>query len=94
MARKRSSNLSRRLQHLRRLSGLSCREASLLAGGAITLAASIERNDAANPTIDTAGRFAALYGASLDWLAFGRGEAPSPERVRFAVAAARAGRAA
>lgn len=82
--------LARRLRSLRKLAGLSLRQTSLLVSGAVTLAASIERNPRANPTVGTVRRFASAFGASLDWLVNGEGDPPTREQVAAAIERTRA----
>jgi transcriptional regulator with XRE-family HTH domain len=86
-----SMSLQTRLRHLLEVADLSAREASRLAGHASpNHFAMILRGEITEPRIDTAGGIADAFGVSLEWLAFGKGDAPDPAAVRAAVEAARA----
>jgi transcriptional regulator with XRE-family HTH domain len=80
---------ARRLAEARGLSGESQREVDRLAGLPTGLGR-IERGIRVGIELATAAAYARTLGASLDWLVFGIGRAPSAARVRRAIASARA----
>ncbi len=84
-----SDSLSARLRALRDVAGITQREADRLAGVHRGHVWQIEEGGRTNPTVQTLSAFAALFGVSLDWLAVGRGDAPSADAVRAAVELAR-----
>lgn len=85
-----SSDSIKRLTKARKLGDLSSRQLSTLAGLASNYSAMIERRAAKNPAFGAVLALARVLGISLDWLAYGVGEAPSREHVQAAVAQARA----
>ena len=79
-----------RLKLLRSMvDGLSVAEASELAGLSRGALGHIEGKRRANPSIETVGALAQLYGASLDWMSSGEGAAPERDWVRVHVQMAR-----
>ncbi len=67
------------------------REICRLAGLAESHSYLLEQRKHENVTAVTLIALARVYGVSLDWLALGRGEKPSPEDVKAAVDRARSG---
>lgn len=89
------SDFSARLREARELvSDLSARGLDELAGLTHGHTWMIESGQRGEPELKTAAKLAKTLGVSLDWLAFGTGEAPTEELVRHAVDKARAEAAA
>lgn len=85
------SGIGERVRQAREMvDDLSARELSLLAGGAHSLVAHLERGEIQTPKLDTLEKLAALLDAPLEWLTWGTGAAPSARRVQAAIARARA----
>lgn len=83
--------LGSRLNAVRTLAELSQAELARLAGLKSTRHIGlIEEDERANPTLETTKGLCRAVGMSLDWFLLGKGEAPTLEQVRQAVAAARA----
>lgn len=86
------SNLGARVRWLRESAGLSARRMSTLMRGDPNKVRRhiglIEAGARDNPSLDTLTALSDLFGVSLDWLATGKGERPSPVDVRASVAAA------
>lgn len=87
-----SIDAARRLARARRLSGISRREHSLLAGLASNYSAMIERRAAKSPAFGVVASLAEVLGVSLDWLAYGTGEEPTRDSTTGAVLRARSAR--
>lgn len=69
---------------------LSARELSRLAGLAESHVGLIESGKSGSPEVETIAKLAITLGASFAWLAGGDGTQPKPQRIRSAIAAARA----
>jgi transcriptional regulator with XRE-family HTH domain len=84
-----AKTLAKRLQELRGIAGnIPASHVDELAGLTRGHTLTIERNPDGSPNSRTALRLCDVFGVSLDWLVDGRGDAPSDDDVRKAVAAA------
>lgn len=83
------TTLPDRLRWARETAGLSKRGLSDIAGLDPSHVRFIEAGERPNPSVDTLGALAEKLGTTVDWLAFGRGEAPTEAAVRAAVERAR-----
>lgn len=77
-----------RCAHLRRMAGLSQRKASRLAGLSESTVRHQETMFVSSPSNETLMGLAQLFDVTTDYLLTGRGEDPSEEHVKAAVARA------
>ncbi len=89
------STLAGRLRSAREKGGIKqrrlCQLSRALGEGVSTSYVSmLELGQRTNPEVEKLGQIAAVLGVSVDWLAFGRGPAPSAKRIRAAVETAKA----
>lgn len=78
----------KRLSSARALSRLSGRRLAQLANVSASYVLGLERGRWPHAGADAIGRIADVLGLSLDWLTYGRGDAPTPESIARAVAVA------
>lgn len=75
------ASLSSRVQHARRLRGLSARALSVRAGVAQALVGQIERNEASDPHGTTIVAIAKALDVEPAWLLTGDGAAPAEDKA-------------
>ena len=88
----RLSGFASRLAALRRRGRLSARSLSLLAGQSESFVGGHERGGAESARGEAIVALADVLGASIEWLAAGRGEPPSDEQIDAALRVARSRR--
>lgn len=82
--------VGKRLSWARGIAGITGSELAKLSGVSRSYPSSIERGRSGeHMPIQYADRIAAVFGSSAEWLALGRGEAPTEQAIKRAVSRAR-----